>query len=309
MRYHISLLIYIIYNNILFVNADRALKIKQNPKNVVAIADFPYGLNTNVSGLVFFTSKKGKAVKVHMDITGLPLDKGPFFYHIHENQITDKDTCGGVGSIYNPYNSKDDCDGTKDDSYCAIGDLSGKHGIVNSTCYGVKYYDSFLSLNRKSKSYIIGKSLVFHYQNNTKFACANINEASESMVDQLAITEKDFSSYSDLFHDVDDNYVFDEEQALKEEVYENDGNENDFDDQIGSDDKIKHINNLVDSYESIKSYDLEISTIYNNSSSLYFLNETTGYNPQTNQGLKFDFFNANSLFFLIGLLIQNFFVF
>ena len=56
----------------------------------------------------------------------------------------------------------------KNDAYCQVGDLLGKHGCINTTCFELKYNDPYLSLNRKSKSYIIGKSVVFHYPNLTK---------------------------------------------------------------------------------------------------------------------------------------------
>lgn len=107
-------------------------------------------------------------------------------YHIHEHPVPADGNCDGTGMHFNPYRAPEFCNAQPDDSYCQVGDLSGKHGWINTTCFEAKYSDAFLSLNPKSKAYIVGRSIVFHYADMTKFACANINYATEEQLAQLA---------------------------------------------------------------------------------------------------------------------------
>lgn len=147
--------------------ADQAPKNTDNVKGTIAVADFP-------KGMIVFYVKKGSQVKVHVDITGLPESGGPFQYHIHDQPIPSDGNCEAAGPHFNPYAGPANCGDQRDDSYCQVGDLSGKHGWIDTTCFETKYYDPYLSLNSESPAYIVGKSVVFHYDNLTKFACANI---------------------------------------------------------------------------------------------------------------------------------------
>ncbi|KAK6198947.1 superoxide dismutase [Scheffersomyces amazonensis] len=205
------------------VEASNAPKVKKNPKNIVAIADFPFGMDKNVKGNIVFSAKEGKAVQVHVDMTGLPLEGGPFFYHIHENSIPGNGNCEAAGLHFNPYGASPDCSIQKDDSRCQIGDLSGKHGWINTTCFEDKFEDSYLSLNKKSKAYIIGKSIVFHFANLSKFACADIEYASDLRISSLI---EEYKANNDLI-DVQDfeqvtelDYQFNEDEGLEYEIYE-----------------------------------------------------------------------------------------
>ncbi|RLV93700.1 Cell surface superoxide dismutase Cu-Zn 6 [Spathaspora sp. JA1] len=207
-----------------FTQADKAPKVKKNPKDVVAIADFPFGGNTNVRGNVVFTAKQGTFVNVNVDMTGLPAEGGPFFYHIHEGSVPADGNCEAVGLHFNPYNAPPVCNDQKHDGYCQVGDLSGKHGAINTTCFEAKYEDSYLSLNAKSKSYIIGKSVVFHYSNLTKFACADIAIADElrveTLINEYTQSGEDLIQLQELKQPLEEGYQFDELEALTAEVYE-----------------------------------------------------------------------------------------
>ena len=112
----------------------------------------------------------------------------------------------------------------KNDAYCQVGDLL-KHGCINTTCFELKYSDPYLSLNRKSKSYIIGKSVVFHYPNLTKIACADIEEANElrlqSLIDEYTQTD-DAIQLKELNTPLETDYKFDEVEALSSEIYHSD---------------------------------------------------------------------------------------
>lgn len=208
--------------------SDKAPKIKKNPKNIVAIADFPFGGDKNIKGNVVFTST-GKHVNVHVDMTGFPHNEGPFYYHIHERSVPENGNCEACGLHFNPYNSSPDCLAQKHDGYCQVGDLSGKHGAINSTCFEFKFTDPYLSLNKRSKSYIVGRSLVFHYANMTKLACADIELANDlriqSLMDEYIQTD-DTVQLTQLKESIDhQSDTFDTLEALKNEVYESDDDE------------------------------------------------------------------------------------
>ncbi|GEQ67866.1 hypothetical protein JCM33374_g1532 [Metschnikowia sp. JCM 33374] len=159
---------------------------KDNPKNIVAVADFPEsGPNKYTKGYVYFTSPKGDSIKVHVDMTGLPTSGGPFVYHIHEGQIFDKKSCDEAGKHFDPFNGFVHCPEKGDDAFCMVGDLAGKHGFINATCFQTEYHDKYISLNPASEAYIVGRSLVFHDQTQTRFACANINLANAEQYEYL----------------------------------------------------------------------------------------------------------------------------
>lgn len=191
------------------VAGKKAPKIKKNPSNVVAIADFPSGFKQHVMGNVIFSATDGGIVNVHVDMTGLPREGGPFTYHIHENPVPDDGNCDLVGDHLNPYRAPLDCDSQKDDSYCQVGDLSGKHGWIDATCFETKYDDPYLSLNKNSKAYVVGRSVAFHLDDGTIFACADIQKASslrlENLKQEYAINE--VSDSNDQHEEGDDAFV------------------------------------------------------------------------------------------------------
>ena len=171
--------------------ANIAPKATNNPKNVIAVADFPeLGPNEFTKGYVFFTSPGGNEVKVHIDFTGLPKVGGPFFYHIHKNPVN-TNTCEHAGSEFDPYDGMKECPLVGDNATCMVGDLSGKHGWINTTCYQHEYTDQFISLNSKDASYIVGRSLVLHTVDQERFACANINIATKEQYKVLFDTVPD----------------------------------------------------------------------------------------------------------------------
>ncbi|ODV93737.1 hypothetical protein PACTADRAFT_20723, partial [Pachysolen tannophilus NRRL Y-2460] len=150
--------------------ADQAPVNSNSPKKVVARADFD---NEKLHGIIKFQAPNG-TVRVHVDLTGLPEEGGPFQYHIHKKPVPESGDCYATETHFNPYNAPPDCEAQQDDSYCQVGDLSGKHGFINTTCFETRYWDPYLSLNPKSKAYPVGLSINLHYANLTRFACANI---------------------------------------------------------------------------------------------------------------------------------------
>lgn len=169
-------------------NSHEAPAITNNPTDIVYRADFPTFNSPNVVGIVQFYSLNG-TTKVHIDLTGLPKNAGLFSYHIHESGIPTiegmdmANACEAAGMHFNPFNAplaKDiACDSFDNDSKCQVGDLSGKHGLINTTCFETYYYDPYISLDPSHPSFIGGKSLVLHLEDSSKLACANILPASD----------------------------------------------------------------------------------------------------------------------------------
>ncbi|KAK8441796.1 hypothetical protein ACI3LY_001562 [Candidozyma auris] len=167
------------------VLAGVAPQITSNPSNVVAVAEFPMFGCGEMEGYVSFEAPYGKKVKVNVDVTRLPADGFPFLYHVHEFPVGDDGDCESVGPIFNPYHASPNCDAQDGDEYCKIGDLSGKHGQIQTTCFQTEYYDPYISLTAQSKGSIVGRSVVFHYSDMTKIACANIEYATEEQMERL----------------------------------------------------------------------------------------------------------------------------
>ena len=204
--------------------------ITKNPKNIVAIADFPFGFDKKVNGYIVFTAKEGKAVNVHVDLTGLP-SEGPFPYHVHVKLVPEDGDCNKVGDHLNPYNASENCV-HKDMPYtCQVGDLSGKHGEITGREFETSYDDPYISLNPNSKSYIVGRSVVLHFANNTRFACADIELASKVRLDSLREDYQDYGNkdLEDIETNLDDDhhlnkyyneYNYPKKESSKYEIYE-----------------------------------------------------------------------------------------
>lgn len=180
--------------------AKQALQYNDNPTNVVAIADFPQGgkgKNKNIMGTMKFFSVNG-TVKVHWDVTQLPPKRGPFYYKIYSKHVGKRGSCSSIGKTFNPFKGSSKCNVSgKDDSYCQVGDLSGKHGWINTTCFEASYYDPYLSLDPNDPSYVVGRSIAVLYPNKKKMACADIILSDES------VSSADMESKRNIKHNKD----------------------------------------------------------------------------------------------------------
>lgn len=76
----------------------------------------------------------GLGALFQISFSGFPAEGGPFLYHIHNN-----DTCASPGSHLDPYSRGETpaCD-SEDPADCQVGDLSGKHGVINGTDFSAK---------------------------------------------------------------------------------------------------------------------------------------------------------------------------
>lgn len=155
-----------------YAHARAAKQYNNNPTDVVAVADFPQG-GKKLLGTMKFFSTNG-TVKVHWDVTKLPKRRTPFYYEIHEKPVGRLGKCSSAGKRFNPNRGPAKCESVENDSLCAVGDLSGKHGWIATTCFETSYYDPYLSLNERDPTYVVGKSIVVHYPDSLRMACADI---------------------------------------------------------------------------------------------------------------------------------------
>lgn len=143
-----------------------------------------------ISGHVAFSSPNG-TVEVLVDLSGLPETGGPFQYHIHQKPVPANGSCLATLGHFNPYNGSVNGTSAADKE---AGDLSGKHGLIEGTSLNTSYFDPYLSLNPDSKSYFGGLSVVVHFKNSTRLACANIVEKDATSNSTLSAVSE--SSYN-----------------------------------------------------------------------------------------------------------------
>ncbi|GMF07097.1 unnamed protein product [[Candida] boidinii] len=187
MRYSFATISTVLALILSLAKADKAPECLDSPAYSIARADFD---NDSVHGVIEFATAVNGTVKVHLDVTGLPKEGGPFYYHIHKYPVDEEyarqnglGLCEETGTHFNPYNAPAiECDSWDDDSMCQVGDLSGKHGWFNSTCVEFEYYDPYISLNPANKAYIGGTSVNFHFANMTRIICGNIEMVSSSVM-------------------------------------------------------------------------------------------------------------------------------
>lgn len=186
------------------VSAREAPYNRDSSKRAVARAHLDDGL---VKGIIEFTTKD-KIVNVHLDTTGLPPNAGPFFYHINSEK------CGSSDEVLNPYDSiYGECDELDNNSECAVGDLSGKHGFIDTTCYEVQYQDPYLSLNKKNVAFVGGKSVVIIDRHQNKIACGDIH-----MARKAKLSREEYNSYSEEVEEEEEDFEAVEEPLIYEEA-------------------------------------------------------------------------------------------
>lgn len=149
-------------------SAEPAPQFTDSPTNTELIATF----DSKVSGSVAFTSNNG-LVLVSVDLSDLPTSGGPFLYHIHKKPVPSDGNCTGTLSHFNPFNGSETASAP---DLKEAGDLSGKHGKIEGTSLNTSYIDPYLSLNPSSPAYFGGLSVVVHFANTSRIACANITE-------------------------------------------------------------------------------------------------------------------------------------
>jgi len=161
------------------VLADRVPEVKDNPKGSwVIIPPTSWIGDTSIVGEVVAYTNVDGTISMTMNVNGgkkTPIPGGPFNFHLHASAIPAGGNCTGAKGHLDPQNIGDDfvCD-PKQPGDCQVGDLSGKHGSC-ATLPGCSktYTDNYLSLTPGNNAYIGDKSIVIHYANKTRMACAN----------------------------------------------------------------------------------------------------------------------------------------
>ncbi|PNS19764.1 hypothetical protein CAC42_7731 [Sphaceloma murrayae] len=132
---------------------------------------------TTIRGsVVIATNPTQEGSKIQVTFDGLPATGGPFTWHIHKAPVSADGNCSSALTHLDPYGRGETpaCDASNPAS-CEVGDQSGKWGKMglNSTSYTANYIDVYVSTNPSDPAYVGGKSIVIHYPNKTRIACAN----------------------------------------------------------------------------------------------------------------------------------------
>ncbi|KAF2153065.1 Cu,Zn superoxide dismutase-like protein [Myriangium duriaei CBS 260.36] len=158
--------------------------VTNNPVSAQYRAAFvPTAKNTMAGEVVISSIPSGKGVNVQVTMTGFPGEKEvtDYLYHIHTNPVPADGNCTATLAHLDPFSRGEDppCDSTNPAS-CQVGDLSGKHGKVPAgrTGFSDLYQDLYISTDPNSNASVFGRSIVFHFPNKTRIACANLTQLS-----------------------------------------------------------------------------------------------------------------------------------
>lgn len=159
------------------VLSSSAIENSDSPKGSNAIANFPQGGLNSINGDIKFNSLQNGSVQVIINLKNLPIDGSPFSYHIHEASVPLNGSCSATLGHFNPNDgNKTECLNEDDFSLCELGDLTTRHGTLNSGNNNQSYIDNYLSLNPNNDYFFAdgSKSITIHYKNSSRLACANI---------------------------------------------------------------------------------------------------------------------------------------
>ncbi|GAM87739.1 hypothetical protein ANO11243_057660 [Dothideomycetidae sp. 11243] len=158
--------------------------ITNNPVGAQYLATFTATAQNTVNGNVqISTYPNGQGVTIQMSMSGFPGENqvSDYLYHIHTDPVPADGNCTATLGHLDPYGRGETpaCDPTQPWS-CQVGDLSGKHGTIpgGSTGFSALYQDLFVSTDPTSNASVFGRSIVFHFPNKTRIACANIQQIS-----------------------------------------------------------------------------------------------------------------------------------
>ncbi|KAK0660045.1 Cell surface Cu-only superoxide dismutase [Lasiodiplodia hormozganensis] len=155
--------------------ATDAAVITNNPAGAVYVATFPNREDTPVRGSVAASSVGGgTGVQFQISISGLPLDNGPYTYHLHDQPVPEDGNCTKTLAHLDPYERGEDpaCDADEPQT-CQVGDLSGKHGKLSAPGHSQSYTDDYAALVPGIGAFFGNRSVVVHFPNKTRITCAN----------------------------------------------------------------------------------------------------------------------------------------
>ncbi|TID19031.1 Cu/Zn superoxide dismutase-like protein [Venturia nashicola] len=150
--------------------------IKDNPIGAQYLATMPAAGDAGVyAQFAVMSGPNGEGVSFAININGKSFQNGPFLYHIHEKAVPSDGNCTGTGAHLDPTarGETPPCDKSNLAS-CQVGDLSGKYGeIPTLPGFNTNYTDKYLSLTPGNPAFFGDKSVVLHFANKTRIACAN----------------------------------------------------------------------------------------------------------------------------------------
>ncbi|KAK1773148.1 superoxide dismutase [Copromyces sp. CBS 386.78] len=116
-------------------------------------------------------------VNYTIDVTGLPVDQGPFTYHVHLRPVPADGNCADTAGHLDSYLRGDSppCNSAAPQT-CEVGDLSGKYGTVTGPSVVKSFNDPYSALNVINLGYIGNRGIVFHNGNSTRIACATLQK-------------------------------------------------------------------------------------------------------------------------------------
>jgi len=114
----------------------------------------------SVTGDIAFTQVEGGPAVVDVAVAGLDFNPNP--WHVHTLPVTDED-CGATGGHYNPAGHPDQ------------GELSTLFGDLNASAVTEQHETGRITLFGDDS--IVGRSIVIHRANTSRWVCANITVA------------------------------------------------------------------------------------------------------------------------------------
>ncbi|KAH8710038.1 superoxide dismutase, partial [Phaeosphaeriaceae sp. PMI808] len=152
-----------------------AMVIMNNPPMASYVAMFPRNSMSKVKGRVTAMSgKDGLGVNFSLMVRGLPNEGGPFSFHLHDQPVPMDGNCTGTKAHLDPYQrgQAPACDMSMPQT-CEVGDLSGKHGKIEGARVSKNFMDKYAALVPGIGAFFGNRSIVIHYANSTRLACAN----------------------------------------------------------------------------------------------------------------------------------------
>ncbi|ORY09197.1 superoxide dismutase [Clohesyomyces aquaticus] len=152
-----------------------AMVITNNPPGARYTAMFKgKGMNSTKGVVTAVSGKDGKGVSFTLMLQGLPKDGGPYSYHLHDRPVPTDGNCTGTMGHLDPYKRTQSpaCNMTMPQT-CEVGDLSGKHGKIVGPRESKSFVDWYAALVPDTGAFFGNRSIVVHYANSTRLACAN----------------------------------------------------------------------------------------------------------------------------------------
>lgn len=161
----------------------------------------------NVKGTITFEqAMPSSTTYINISLTGLPSSE-LYQWHVHQYPFTAalSSPCSpaNTGGHFDPLgastlpNYSTNCN-PSNVTACEIGDLSGKFGLLNASNLPDQLLDDTLSLYGAQS--IVGRSIVLHFQNGTRFVCANIlPNSSESIIGRSYVPFRRSNIVGDMY--------------------------------------------------------------------------------------------------------------